>query len=120
MKENKAVWVAQVKGNPYGNSWEISVVRSDNEHGQLSWGWFDENKLLISHNGGPCRWPLAPGLAPLIVEVAHRYAEMLNDGKINPKITNNPLPQSEIQEDCDDPRRGGEISIHARGDVFLL
>lgn len=72
-------WIAQVKGDPYGVSWEISVVRSDNEHGQKSWGWFDDRKLLISHNGGPCQWPLAPGLGPMMIKIAELFAESLND-----------------------------------------
>lgn len=72
------IWKAQVLGDPNGESWEISVVRTDNIHGQESWGWFDERKLLISHNGGPCRWPLAPGLGPLLVQVAEAYAAKLN------------------------------------------
>jgi len=71
-------WLAQVKGDPEANSWEISVVRSDNEHGQKSWGWFDERKLLISHNGGPCHWPLAPGLGKQMIQIAERYADDLN------------------------------------------
>lgn len=72
-------WIAQTFGDPNGDTWEISVVRSDNEHGQKSWGWFDKRKLLISHNGGPCPWPLAPGLGPKLVEVAEAYAKHLNE-----------------------------------------
>lgn len=73
-------WIAQIKGDVNGDSWEISVVRDDNKHGQLSWGWFDDRKLLVSHNGGPCNWPLAPGLGPIMVEIAQRLADYLNSG----------------------------------------
>lgn len=73
-------WKVQVFGDVNSGSFEISVVWSENAHGQQSWGWFDKEKLLISHNGGPCDWPLAPGLGPLMIEVAHRYAKMLNKG----------------------------------------
>ena len=54
MTESKLRWDANVKGAAGEPAFEISVVRSDNAHGKLSYGWFDERKLLISHNGGPC------------------------------------------------------------------
>jgi hypothetical protein len=28
--------------------WEVSLVRSDNEHGLRSFGWDDENKIIIA------------------------------------------------------------------------
>lgn len=71
-------WIAQTLGDPNGKCWEISVVRSDNEHGQKSYGWFGEDKFLISHNGGPCSWPLAPGLGDKMVKIAQEYAAELN------------------------------------------
>lgn len=73
-------WLVQVKGDPNGTSWEISVVREDNMHGQSSWGWFGDRKLLVSHNGGPCNWPLAHGLGAVMVEIANRLCAFLNDG----------------------------------------
>lgn len=92
---SEAKWVAQTKGDINSGSFEISVVRTDNEHGKRSWGWFDENKLLISHNGGPCSWPLAPGLGPLMVTVAERYAMLLNAGvKLDPATLS--LPSKEM------------------------
>lgn len=76
-------WIAQVKGDPNGSTWEISVVRENNEHGRVSWGWFDENKLLISHNGGPCQWPLIKGLGPLMVRLAYYVADYMNKNQTN-------------------------------------
>ena len=76
----KYEWKAQVFGDIEGKSWEISVVRVDNLHGQKSWGWFDETKLLVSHNGGPCHWPLAPGLGLVMKKIAEGYANLLNKG----------------------------------------
>lgn len=55
-------WSAQIHGNPDGEQWEISVIRSDCDPAQKRWGRFDEKKLLISHNGSHCRWPLTPGM----------------------------------------------------------
>jgi len=78
MKNQKPKWLAQVKGDPDTARWEISIVREDNEHGRASWGWFDEDKLLISHNGGPCDWPLAPNLGSKMVDIAKKYARDLN------------------------------------------
>lgn len=77
IKSNK--WIPQVFGDPNGDRWEIAVVRESNEHGRKSWGWFDGRKLLISHSGGSCHWPLAPGLGPIMVELANTTAKMLNE-----------------------------------------
>ena len=61
-------------------TWEISVVRKDYELGQISWGWFDERKLLISHNGGPCHWPIVPIVWERMVALAHEVRDHLNSG----------------------------------------
>lgn len=74
------MWLAQTLGDPNGKLWEISVVREDNDLGRRSLGWFNDQKLLISHSGSPCRWPLAPGLGPIMVEIANRYCDFLNRG----------------------------------------
>lgn len=89
-------WIAQVFGDPSSESFEISVVREDNEHGRKSWGWFDERKLLISSSGGPCRTKLAPGLAALMVELAEKYAAMLNGApkEITPQSAGPQSPQA--------------------------
>jgi hypothetical protein len=60
MNEDKDIykWKVQIFGKRNSEIWEISVVREDNKHGQRSYGWFDEKKFLVSHNGGPCRWPV--------------------------------------------------------------
>ncbi len=73
-----AKWLVDVKGDVNSESWEVAIVREDNVHGRRSWGWFDQNKLLVSHNGGPCHWPLAPGLGPTMNEVAEKYCDALN------------------------------------------
>lgn len=73
-------WSVQVHGEPDGEQWEISVIRDDCDSAQRAWGWFDEKKLLISHNGSHCRWPLAHGLGVVMVNVATQYAKYLNSG----------------------------------------
>ena len=71
-------WIVNVLGDPASDSWEISLVRASNKFGRESFGWFDRNKVLVSHNGGPCHWPLAPGLAPKMIELAKQHASELN------------------------------------------
>jgi hypothetical protein len=84
----KGKWIVQVKGNPHTEtmpaSWEITVVRSDNIHGIKSWGWIDEHKLLVSHNGGPCHWPMAPGLGKKMIRIANDLCKNLNKKEFGP------------------------------------
>lgn len=74
----KHIWKVQVFGEKCSKSWEISVVRSDNTHGQKSWGWFDERKLLISHNGGPCQWPIVEFVWDKHIHTANELCDKLN------------------------------------------
>ena len=71
-------WEVQIFGKPCGESWEITVIRQNNQHGHKSWGWIDENKLLISHNGGPCHWPLIRPVWDRMIQVAHEVCQELN------------------------------------------
>ena len=77
-----ATWKVKVEGEKCSKSWEISVVREDNTHGQSSWGWFDSRKLLISHNGGPCSWPIIEFVWDRHVQTAQELCEKLNKGEI--------------------------------------
>jgi len=74
-------WKVHIFGDPAGTEWEISIVREDNKNGQQSWGWFGEDKLLVSHNGGPCHWPLAPGLGVKMIEIANQECARLNESQ---------------------------------------
>jgi len=71
-------WKVQVKGERCSERWEISVVRVSNEHGQTSWGWFDENKHLVSHNGGPCQWPICQFVWERQIKIARDLCDLLN------------------------------------------
>lgn len=78
---SKARWVVHTKLDDAlkpSAAFEICVIREDNEHGKKSYGWFDENKLLISHNGGPCHWPLTKKVLGKLLIVALNTAEELN------------------------------------------
>jgi hypothetical protein len=72
------MWVVDIKGNPNGKTWEIAIIDSENTHGFESYGWFGPDKFLISHNGGPCRDPLLPGLGPIMIEIADRLCDTMN------------------------------------------
>lgn len=71
-------WIVDIKGAPNQNTFEISVLRESNTHGQNSYGWFGDDKLLISHDGGPCHIPVTDMVWNELVEVAHRVARKLN------------------------------------------
>lgn len=73
-------WKVQIKGERCSNYWEISVVRADNELGKRSWGWFNDKKLLVSHNGGPCHWPICGFVWDRQVAIAEDLCAQLNDG----------------------------------------
>ena len=73
-----AKWVVDVKGRAGSDSFEITVLRDDNEHGKRSYGWIGEDKLLITHNGGPCKWPLTPLVWDKSVKLANEVADELN------------------------------------------
>lgn len=74
-------WKVQVFGERCGRSWEISVVRESNKHGQRSWGWFGEDKLLVSHNGGPCNWPICGFVWDQQIAIAAELCRRLNAGE---------------------------------------
>ena len=74
-----AKWVVEIKGQAGAEGFEIAVLRDDNTHGKRSYGWFGDDKLLITHNGGPCRWPLTQKVWDKQVAVAHEVAAELNE-----------------------------------------
>jgi len=75
-------WEVQVKGKRCSRSWEISVIRIDNKHGHDSWGWFDKTKLLVSHNGGPCNWPICGFVWDQQIRIATELCAFLNAGGV--------------------------------------
>ena len=82
-------WIVNIKGKPNSNSFEISVVKSTFEHGIKSYGWFGENKLLVSNSGGSCNNMLILPIWNRTIELAHKFCEELN---------NNPEWQKEIKK----------------------
>ncbi len=80
---SKARWEVGTKGGPGKSHFEICVIRESSEHGKQSYGWFDDDKLLISHNGGPCRWPLTNKVWDKMILLAEEVAAELNQEESN-------------------------------------
>jgi hypothetical protein len=77
---NELRWSVQIHGEKCSSSWEISVIREDAARHQTGYGWFDEKKLLVSHNGGPCRWPIIAFVWDAQVKLANELCAILNCG----------------------------------------
>lgn len=75
---NRNNWIVNIKGGANQTGFEISVVRKNNTHGIKSYGWFDEDKLLISHSGGPCQTPVISLVWDYLVAIAEQVAAELN------------------------------------------
>ena len=75
----KYKWEVQIFGEKCSKAWEISVIRSDYSHGHASWGWFNERKLLVSHNGGPCSWPIVEFVWDEQIKIANALCNKLNN-----------------------------------------
>ena len=80
-KNTSDEWEVQVKGERCSEFWEISVIHKSNKHGQESWGWFDDSKFLISHNGGPCTWAIKGYVFDQQIKIAEEVARRLNNGE---------------------------------------
>ncbi len=94
-------WMVGIKGAPGKSSFEISVLRKNNLHGIRSYGWFDNDKLLITHNGGPCHWPLIQIVWDAQVKLAYEIAAQLNaketakDSQPSQSLSAQTLPERE-------------------------
>lgn len=70
-------WIVQVLGTPDAE-FEISVLREGHRSVGHSWGWFDEGKLLIAHNGCPIVFPFEKSAWSGLIKVAEDVASKLN------------------------------------------
>lgn len=78
MDNKKADWKVQIKGEKWSMPFEISIVRKSNKLGQRSYGWFDENKLLVSSSGGPCHDILTEKIWDKMVLLAQDVCAQMN------------------------------------------
>lgn len=75
----KSRWMVNVLGKAGAASFEISVVREDNEAGRLYFTGFGKDKVLISHsNGISGQYPLLKTVWNLLLELAQTVADDLN------------------------------------------
>jgi hypothetical protein len=81
--ETKPCWVVDVKGKP-GHGFEISVVRSDNDLGFKSYGWYDERKLYVSSSVHESFEQVDPVVFERLVKLAEGVRDDLNAGRITP------------------------------------
>lgn len=80
-QDQKHQWQVAVFGKAGESSWEISVVRDDNKHGQKSYGWFDDRKLLVGSDGGPCRHSVCGFVWSALIATANELCRRLNAGE---------------------------------------
>lgn len=78
-------WEVDIKGKPY-ESFEITVLTSDNAHGKRSYGWCGDNKLYVSGSGGPCHDTVNPFVFKRLVKIAQELADELNKGVIDVEL----------------------------------
>lgn len=80
---SKQNWIPHYKGDPQ-DGFEICVIRQDNKHGLMSYGWFDENKIMISSSGGPCNDKVPTFVWSRLMNLAEEIAMELNIAEREP------------------------------------
>lgn len=72
-------WLVNLKGSVQEKIYEISIVRENNNHGIISFGWFGKNKVLIACNNSELgNWDIIPILWDLQLKLAKDLAAKLN------------------------------------------
>jgi hypothetical protein len=69
-----------------GTYYEISVLREEFKHGQISYGWNGPEKIIISSSGGPCGYVVPPFVFDRLVKVAVDFCAELNQPIIETEI----------------------------------
>jgi hypothetical protein len=70
------LWIVDVKGGLDSQYFEISVLRSNNEHGIRSYGWFGPDKILISEGDSNS---ITASVWKKLIRVAYEIANELNN-----------------------------------------
>lgn len=73
------IWEVQLKGS-FDNDYELSVIKSDNKFGKSSWGWGNENKIIIfsSGLGGNKLSKTTPEIKDFAISTANKLCDLLN------------------------------------------
>ena len=82
MKQDK--WLVSVKGSWERNGWEIFLVRSSNNHGLKSWGWYDQNNKIPVSISGPYYGSIPKELWRNLIKLAENTANELNIKEFSP------------------------------------
>lgn len=73
-------WIAHEKSHQPGAKravgFEFSVIREDFQHGQQSYGWFGQSKILVAE--GHCDARIWPDLQAMMLKHAATTAEKFN------------------------------------------
>ena len=78
-QQQDPIWQVDKKGGPMRRSFEISVLRSDNQHGIDSYGWMDQDtKIFVACSGGPCNYPVTQFVWDRHLATAQALADHLN------------------------------------------
>lgn len=75
-------WIVDIKGNANDLHWEISVILETNAHGFRSYGWFDNEKIMIAASSGTRKSNTIPFVFDGLVALAEEAARKLNSGEI--------------------------------------
>ncbi len=78
--ETNPQWKVNILGERLTSDWEISVLREDDTHGQESYGWFGNTKVLINQGGN--NKAVIPGIVwDSNVGIAQEVCRRLNAGE---------------------------------------
>lgn len=79
-------WTINTLGKPGpGGAFEIAAVRTDNAHGRESFGWADQNKVIVM--SGHCMPHFDPHVWNRIRDYALEVADRLNAADVDrPKV----------------------------------
>ena len=93
-------WLVQIKGDIHDkeSDYELSVVREDNRHGQISYGWGGPKKIILFGTGASNRIsPRTPEDVAFALSVAEKLRLALNEDAPQP-ATPSPSPPKPIYE----------------------
>lgn len=75
---SKGKWIVSVQHSHDFINYEISCVREGNIHGQNSYGWFDNNKILIAESSENDNQDIRKMLFKEQLRLAYKIKEELN------------------------------------------
>lgn len=77
-KNQNSKWIVCIKGSSGLAPFEIAVVKETYHQGRNSYGWFGENKILISHSASICK-EIPLHVWEKLINLARKIATELNE-----------------------------------------